>query len=57
MKRRIVIRLNAPVILSFALLSLAALLLGMSVHDAGVLALTLLLGTPTLSFLGAVGVA
>ena len=28
MKRRIVIRLNAPVILSFALLSLAALLLG-----------------------------
>jgi heme exporter protein B len=28
----------------------------MSVHDAGVLALTLLLGTPTLSFLGAVGV-
>ncbi|HID4445874.1 TPA: heme exporter protein CcmB, partial [Klebsiella pneumoniae] len=32
---------------------LAALLLGMSVHDAGVLALTLLLGTPTLSFLGA----
>ncbi|TCW09895.1 heme exporter protein B [Raoultella sp. BIGb0138] len=36
---------------------LAALLLGMSGHDAGVLALTLLLGTPTLSFLGAVGVA
>ncbi|EPK7455036.1 heme exporter protein CcmB [Klebsiella pneumoniae] len=35
---------------------LAALLLGMSQHDAGVLALTLLLGTPTLSFLGAVGV-
>lgn len=35
---------------------LAALLLGMSLHDAGVLALTLLLGTPTLSFLGAVGV-
>ncbi len=34
---------------------LAALLLGMSLHDAGVLALTLLLGTPTLSFLGAVG--
>ncbi len=33
---------------------LAALLLGMSLHDAGVLALTLLLGTPTLSFLGAV---
>ena len=32
---------------------LAALLLGMSLHDAGVLALTLLLGTPTLSFLGA----
>ncbi|RYI64368.1 heme exporter protein CcmB, partial [Klebsiella pneumoniae] len=30
----------------------AALLLGMSLHDAGVLALTLLLGTPTLSFLG-----
>ena len=30
--------------------------LGMSLHDAGVLALTLLLGTPTLSFLGAVGV-
>ena len=28
----------------------------MSLHDAGVLALTLLLGTPTLSFLGAVGV-
>ncbi len=28
---------------------LAALLLGMSLHDAGVLALTLLLGTPTLS--------
>ncbi|EPY4415609.1 heme exporter protein CcmB [Klebsiella pneumoniae] len=36
---------------------LAALLLGMSGHGAGVLALTLLLGTPTLSFLGAVGVA
>ncbi len=36
---------------------LAALLLGMSLHDAGVLALTLLLGTPTLSFLGAVGLA
>ena len=35
---------------------LAALLLGMTAHDAGVLALTLLLGTPTLSFLGAVGV-
>ena len=35
---------------------MAALLLGMSLHDAGVLALTLLLGTPTLSFLGAVGV-
>ena len=35
---------------------LAALLLGMSLHDAGVLALTLMLGTPTLSFLGAVGV-
>ncbi len=35
---------------------LAALLLGMSLHDAGVLALTLLLGTPTLSFLGAAGV-
>ena len=35
---------------------LAALLLGMSLHDAGVLALTLLLGTPTLNFLGAVGV-
>ncbi len=31
---------------------LAALLLGMSLHDAGVLALTLLLGTPTLQFLG-----
>ncbi|HCB0638686.1 TPA: heme exporter protein CcmB [Klebsiella pneumoniae] len=31
-------------------------LVGMSLHDAGVLALTLLLGTPTLSFLGAVGV-
>lgn len=28
----------------------------MTAHDAGVLALTLLLGTPTLSFLGAVGV-
>ena len=28
MKRRIVIRLNAPVILTFALLALAALLLG-----------------------------
>ncbi len=38
------------------LFALAALLLGMSLHDAGVLALTLLLGTPTLSFLGAVGV-
>ena len=35
---------------------LAALLLGMAPHDAGILALTLLLGTPTLSFLGAVGV-
>lgn len=35
---------------------LAALLLGMNVHDAVVLALTLLLGTPTLSFLGAIGV-
>lgn len=35
---------------------LAALLLGMTAHDASVLALTLLLGTPTLSFLGAVGV-
>ena len=35
---------------------LAALLLGMAPPDAGVLALTLLLGTPTLSFLGAVGV-
>ena len=35
---------------------LAALLLGMNAHDAGVLTLTLLLGTPTLSFLGAVGV-
>ena len=35
---------------------LAALLLGMTPHDACVLALTLLLGTPTLSFLGAVGV-
>lgn len=35
---------------------LAAQLLGMTSHDAGVLALSLLLGTPTLSFLGAVGV-
>lgn len=35
---------------------LAALLLGMNIHDAVVLALTLLLGTPTLSFLGAIGV-
>ncbi|WP_415186322.1 heme exporter protein CcmB [Shimwellia blattae] len=35
---------------------LAALLLGMSAHSAWVLALTLLLGTPTLSFLGSVGV-
>ncbi|MEN0614836.1 heme exporter protein CcmB [Klebsiella indica] len=35
---------------------LAMLLLGMTPHAAGVLALTLLLGTPTLSFLGAVGV-
>ncbi|EIY2677264.1 MULTISPECIES: heme exporter protein CcmB [Raoultella] len=35
---------------------LAALLLGMAPHDAGILALTLLLGTPTLSFFGAVGV-
>ncbi len=32
---------------------LAALLLGMSLHDAGVLALTLLLGTPTLQFFSA----
>ncbi len=30
---------------------LAALLLGMAPHDAGILALTLLLGTPTLSLL------
>ncbi len=36
---------------------LAALLLGMAPHDAGILALTLLLGTPTLSFFGAVGLA
>lgn len=35
---------------------LAALLLGMNIHDAVVLAFTLLLGTPTLSFLGAIGV-
>ena len=35
---------------------LAALLLGLDVRSAAVLALTLLLGTPTLSFLGAVGV-
>lgn len=35
---------------------LAALLLGMNIHDAVVLALTLLLGTPTLSFFGAIGV-
>ena len=35
---------------------LAALLLGMNIHDAVVLALTLLLGTPALSFLGAIGV-
>ena len=35
---------------------LAALLLGMAPHDACILALTLLLGTPTLSFFGAVGV-
>ena len=35
---------------------LAALLLGMAPHGAGILALTLLLGTPTLSFFGAVGV-
>lgn len=35
---------------------LAALLLGMNMHDTGMLALTLLLGTPTLSFLGAVAV-
>lgn len=35
---------------------LAALLLGMAPHDAGILALTLLLGTPTLSLFGAVGV-
>lgn len=35
---------------------LAALLLGMAPHDAGILALTVLLGTPTLSFFGAVGV-
>lgn len=36
---------------------LAALLLGMNVHSAGVLFLTLLLGTPTLSFIGSVGAA
>lgn len=35
----------------------AALLMGMNVHSAGILFLTLLLGTPTLSFLGAVGAA
>lgn len=35
---------------------LAALLLGMSPYSTGILMLTLLLGTPTLSFLGAVGV-
>lgn len=34
---------------------LAALLLGMTTYSVGVLFLTLLLGTPTLSFLGAVG--
>ena len=42
--------------LPLLIVSPLALLLGMSLHDAGVLALTLLLGTPTLSFLGAVGV-
>lgn len=36
---------------------LAALLLGMNAHSAGVLFLTLLLGTPTLSFIGSVGAA
>lgn len=35
----------------------AALLMGMNFHSAGILFLTLLLGTPTLSFLGAVGAA
>lgn len=35
----------------------AALLMGMNFHSAGTLFLTLLLGTPTLSFLGAVGAA
>lgn len=35
---------------------LAALLFGLSWHDWQTLALTLLLGTPTLSFLGAIGV-
>lgn len=36
---------------------LAAVLLGMTPYSVGVLFLTLLLGTPTLSFLGAVGAA
>lgn len=36
---------------------LATLLLGMNAHSAGVLFLTLLLGTPTLSFIGSVGAA
>lgn len=36
---------------------LAALLLGMNIHSALVLGLTLLLGTPVLSFLGSAGVA
>lgn len=36
---------------------LAALLLGMNAHSAGVLFMTLLLGTPTLSFIGSVGAA
>lgn len=35
----------------------AALLMGMNFHSAGILFLTLLLGTSTLSFLGAVGAA
>ena len=34
MKRRLVIRFNAPVILSFALLSLLALVLGTLTNDA-----------------------
>lgn len=36
---------------------LAALLLGMTPHSVGILFVTLLLGTPTLSFIGAVGAA